>query len=141
MVSSLFLLLTAVIHVMLLDKQHLHGLTVLCHSISMFFMYIFCAIAHIVSIYPEWKGKEPRSGFCLSVGKFSMQLQFVGAISNIHKYIMPTCFSNFSNFVSLFLHDKFHLAFYHELRSLADVPVFRQAFLTPYMLIYYSNSV
>lgn|SRR3989442_125093 len=70
-ISSLFLLLTVVVHVMLLDKQHLHGLTVLSHSISMFFMYIFFAIAHIVSIYPEWKGVKPRSGFCLSVGKFS----------------------------------------------------------------------
>ncbi|CAL8093742.1 unnamed protein product [Orchesella dallaii] len=73
--ASLFLLATALIHLLLLDKQHLHGLTVLCHCISMFLLYVFCAIAHILSTIPNSSGggrsKEFKVTFCWLVAILS----------------------------------------------------------------------
>lgn len=48
--SSLFLLLIIVVYGLLWQQQNIHGWTVVGHTTSMFFTYIFVGLAHIMRI-------------------------------------------------------------------------------------------
>ncbi|CAL8095353.1 unnamed protein product [Orchesella dallaii] len=50
LVSSVFLLLTILTYIALWERQSVHGWTIVSHTVSLFLMYIFLGIAHIVGV-------------------------------------------------------------------------------------------
>ncbi|ODM89681.1 G-protein coupled receptor Mth2 [Orchesella cincta] len=50
LLSSIFLLLTILTYIALWERQSVHGWTIVSHTVSLFFMYIFLGIAHIIGV-------------------------------------------------------------------------------------------
>ena len=69
LISSVFLLLTAIVYILLWDRQsNIHTWTVLAQVSSMFFMYITLAAANILSLVTDSDESE-KSVFCTGIGK------------------------------------------------------------------------
>ncbi|CAL8093003.1 unnamed protein product [Orchesella dallaii] len=53
LVTSVFPLITSVVYLLLWKRQNVHGWTICCTSASLFFMYIFQGIAHLLGVLLE----------------------------------------------------------------------------------------
>ncbi len=69
LLSAVFLLLTAAFYVLLWDKQsNIHTWTILSMVVSMFFMYIFLAVANIMNLSISTSNEETGK-VCMAVGE------------------------------------------------------------------------
>lgn len=69
--SSMFLLSTFIVYAMLWNQHSVHGWTTLCHSSSMFFMYLFLGIVHLSRLSPdETLMKNEAQRMCELIGMF-----------------------------------------------------------------------
>ena len=76
-ISSTFLLLTIVIHAISLDRQNIHGRTLLCCFVSLFCLYVFLAFLHATRLYLD---KDPKNTFCWAIG-VSLHFFFLSTFS------------------------------------------------------------
>lgn len=65
-ISSIFLLLTILIHILTLQRQNTHAWTLLCFFISLFCLYISLIMLHGTKLYLD---KDPKNIFCWITGK------------------------------------------------------------------------
>lgn len=64
--SSIFSLLTVVVYCILKEKQNIHGWTIASYALSIFFMYIFLGLAHLIRYYRSDDVLKTTS--CVAVG-------------------------------------------------------------------------
>ncbi|ODM96967.1 G-protein coupled receptor Mth2 [Orchesella cincta] len=64
--SSLFALLTVLVYIALKEKHNIHGWTIASYAFSMFLMYIFLGLAHLIRYYGS--DEVLKTASCVTVG-------------------------------------------------------------------------
>lgn len=73
--SSFFSLMTVVVYLTLEEKRNIHGLTVVSYATSMFFMYVFLGLAHLLRYYGSDNVLKSRA--CVIIGKLSIHALYI----------------------------------------------------------------
>lgn len=72
--SSFFSFLTVLVYLTLKEKRNIHGLTVVSYASSMFFMYIFLGLAHLIRYYGS--DEVLKSTPCVAIGNTFASMYF-----------------------------------------------------------------